>query len=96
MLPELHDWYLQENHLGIEVVAISIDTAAGDFQQYVEDLDPAWITARDPLGWTGKVAGDYEVYATPSLYLVDYDRIIVARPGNFRQFLRAVRKLEGG
>jgi peroxiredoxin len=96
MLPELHDWYLRENHLGIEVVAISIDTSATDFQQYVEGLNPAWITARDPLGWTGKIAGDYGVYATPTLFLVDYDRVIVARPGNFRQFIRAVRKLEGG
>jgi thiol-disulfide isomerase/thioredoxin len=95
LLPELNEWYLRENHLGIEVVAISIDESAADFQRYVDELDPAWITARDPLGWTGKVAGDYFVYSTPSLFLVDYDRIIVARPGNFKQFLRAVRKLEG-
>jgi thiol-disulfide isomerase/thioredoxin len=95
MLPELYQWYLQENHLGMEVVAISIDTSAQEFKSYIETLNPGWIWAHDPLGWTGRVAGDYQVYATPSLFLIDYDRIIVSRPGNFRQFLRAVRKLEG-
>jgi len=95
MLPELSQWYLEENQLGIEVVTISIDSSEHDFERYIETMNPGWITARDPLGWTGRVAGDYHVYATPSLFLIDYDRIILARPGNFRQFLRAVRKLEG-
>jgi thiol-disulfide isomerase/thioredoxin len=95
LLPQLHQWYLQENNLDIEVVAISIDTSAQDFERYVEELNPAWITARDPLGWYGKVAGDYHIYATPSMFLVDPDRIIVARPDNFRHFLRTIRKLEG-
>ncbi len=95
MLTELNRWYRQDNYLGIEVVAISIDTSALEFERYVESLNPGWVTTRDPLGWAGKLAGDYYVYATPALFLIDYDRVIVARPGNFRQFLRAVRKLEG-
>jgi len=95
LLLQLNQWYLQENRLDIEVVAISVDSSARDFERYVEELNPAWITARDPLGWNGKVSGDYNIYLTPSLFLVDSDRIVVARPENFRQFLRTVRKLEG-
>jgi thiol-disulfide isomerase/thioredoxin len=95
MLPELNRWYQQENHLDLEVVAISVDSSETDFRNYIQELQPSWITARDPLGWNGKIEGDYNVYATPTLYLLDRDRIIVARPGNFRQFLRTIRKLEG-
>jgi thiol-disulfide isomerase/thioredoxin len=93
MLPELHEWYLTENSLGVEVVAISIDTSEVDFKQYVDQLDPRWITTRDPLGWYGKVPTDYHIYATPSLFLLDRNRTILARPTSFRQFEKVINKL---
>ena len=94
MLPEIHEWYLHENSLNMEVVAISIDTSAANFKYFTDVLDPEWITSHDPLGWNGKVPGDYFIYATPSLFLLDNDRTILARPSSFRQFLRAVKKLD--
>jgi hypothetical protein len=39
------------------------------------------------------VPTDYHIYATPSLFLLDNHRTILARPTSFRQFLRAVKKL---
>ncbi len=93
-LPELHEWYLHENSLNMEVVAISIDTSALNFEIFTEALKPEWITSHDPLGWNGKVPGNYFLYATPSLFLVDRERTILARPSSYRQFLRAVKKLE--
>lgn len=94
MLPELHKWYLSENRKGVEVVAFSIDTSEVDFMRFVDQLNPEWITTRDPLGWYGKVPTDYHIYATPSLFLLDRDRTILARPTSLRQFQKAVSKLE--
>ncbi len=94
MMPELHEWYLSENTLDLEVVAISIDTSVANFESMYEQMTPRWITAHDPLGWHGKVPSAYNVYATPSLFLLDRQRTIVARPVSFRQFLRAVKKLD--
>ena len=93
MLPELQRWYLSEENFGVEVLSISIDTSLTDFERYMEQLDPQWITAHDPLGWYGKVSSDYHIYATPSLFLLDKERSIIARPSSFRQFNRAVKKL---
>ena len=93
-LPELKQWYGNENDIGLEVLAISIDTVTAQFERYMEELQPPWITAHDPLGWNGRVASQYHVYATPTMLLMDRYRKILARPGNFRQFQRAVRKLE--
>lgn len=93
-LPELKQWYENENDIGLEVLAISIDTTTADFERYLGELQPPWITAHDPLGWNGRVATQYHVYATPTMLLMDRYRKILARPGNFRQFQRAVRKLE--
>jgi len=93
LMPELHQWYLMENTLNMEVVAISIDTSAANFEYMYKQLLPKWITSHDPLGWHGKIPSDYHVYATPSLFLLDRQRNIVARPTSFRQFQRAVKKL---
>ena len=93
LLPELHDWYLTENNYDLEVVAISIDTSVANFEYLYKQIGPAWITAHDPLGWHGKLSSDYHVYATPSLFLLDRERTILARPGSFRQFQRSLKKL---
>ena len=37
---------------------------------------------------------EYFIYATPALFLLDSNRTILARPKGYRQFLRAVKKLE--
>ena len=92
-MPDLHQWYLTENTLDLEVVAISMDTSFANFSYMHELLSPQWISSHDPLGWHGKAASDYYVYATPSLFLLDQQRKIVARPASYRQFLRSVKKL---
>ncbi len=93
MMPELHEWYLSEENFGVEVLSISIDTSLAAFEHFVEQLDPKWINAHDPLGWYGKASSDYHIYATPSLFLLDRERTIVARPSSYRQFIRSVKKL---
>jgi peroxiredoxin len=94
LLPELHDWYLSENNYDLEIVAISIDTSVANFEYLYKQLMPTWITAHDPLGWHGKVSSDYQVYATPTLFLLDKERTIRSRPSSLRQLLRALKKLE--
>ena len=93
LMPELNNWYLNENSPGLEVVAISIDSSSVAFSRFNDELKPQWITAHEPLGWYGKVPTDYHVYATPSLFLLDSNRTILAKPDSFRQFLRTVKRL---
>jgi thiol-disulfide isomerase/thioredoxin len=94
LMPALDKWYRTENTLDLELVAISIDTSASNFEYLHEQLDPRWITAHDPLGWYGKVPSDFMVYATPSMFLLDRQRNIVSKPASFRQFLRSIKKLD--
>ena len=93
LLTELQEWYLGEDNPGMEVVSISIDTSAADFEYFTGLWQVPWISTRDPLGWYGKVPSDYFVYATPSLFLLDNKRTILARPTSFRQFQRVIKKL---
>jgi len=92
LLPQLHNWYISENDYDLEVVAISIDTSVVNFEYLYNQMHPSWISVHDPLGWNGMVPSDYQVYATPSLFLLDRERTILARPGSFRQFQRVMKK----
>lgn len=101
MMPELKQWYLEENSIGLEensigleVVAISIDSSAALYEDYIAMEPMPWISGHDPHGWQGKLASKYQIYATPTLFLLDGQRTIMARPASFRQLQRSVKKLQ--
>lgn len=94
MIPELKQWYMEENELDLEVVAISIDSSASLLHEYITEKDLPWITSLAHLGWHGLVPSAYYVYATPTLFLLDRERQIIARPVGLRQLNKALRKLQ--
>jgi len=61
--------------------------------QYSRVADPPWINTREPMGWEGKSAEDYNIYATPTMFLLDRERRIVARPFTLRELRREIRRL---
>jgi thiol-disulfide isomerase/thioredoxin len=93
LIPELKQWYLEENPIDLEVVAISIDSSALLFERYLAMESMPWITVHEILGWQGKIASSYQIYATPTLFLLDRKRTILAKPVSVRQLRRSVKKL---
>ena len=93
MMPALHEWYMTDRPENVEIFAVSIDTAATAWQQYSMVTDPPWINTREPMGWEGKSAEDYNIYATPTMFLLDHERKIIARPFTLRELRREIRRL---
>ena len=93
MLAQLNSWYQSQNQLDLEVVAISLDESKQNFESYTENLKPHWIHLHDPQNWEGEPAVAYSIYATPSLFLLDRERKILARPATYSQFLQALKDL---
>jgi len=93
MIPELKEWYLEERPENVEVFAVSIDSVKADWEQYLLVHDLPWINAHEPMGWEGQSAEDYNIYATPTMFLLDRERMIIARPFNMRELRRTVRRL---
>jgi thiol-disulfide isomerase/thioredoxin len=93
MIPEIHEWYETERPQNVEVFAVSIDTIKSDWVNYIRTVQPPWIDGHEPMGWEGQSAEDYNIYATPTMFLLDSDLTIVARPFNVRELRRTVRKL---
>jgi thiol-disulfide isomerase/thioredoxin len=93
MIPELNEWYETERPLNAEVFAVSIDTVKSDWVQFIRDVQPPWLNGHEPMGWEGQSAEDYNIYATPTMFLLDSNLAIVARPFNMRDLRRTFRKL---
>lgn len=93
MMPGIQEWYLTDRPENVEVVAISIDTIKANWISVVNQMQLPWINAHEPLGWQGKSASDYNVYATPTIFILDRKRVILAKPLTFRELKRSVEGL---
>jgi thiol-disulfide isomerase/thioredoxin len=94
MMPQLKKWYNEERTVDMEIMAVSIDTSKTAWQNMVTDNNLQWINCSEPSGWDGKVAMDYNLYATPTMFILDRNRKILAKPVTFYEFIKEVGKLK--
>jgi peroxiredoxin len=93
MLPKLKKWYEENREIDLEVLAVSIDTSASEWRKKLAEYELPWINCNEHVGWNGRVATDYNIYATPTMFLLDRDRKILAKPVTFFEFWKEVNKL---
>lgn len=92
-IPQIVDVIPLLNRAGVNVVAISIDEDEKDIRNYIAENELPFTVACDYLGWQGSVVNDYAVFATPTMYIVDKNMKIVAKPATFEQLVNETEKL---
>jgi peroxiredoxin len=81
VIPELKEWLHTPESTNLKVVTISLDTMATDWWKAVSETGiEAWVNLSDLKGWDGEVTETYNVYATPTLFLIDENLAIRAKP----------------
>ena len=80
ILPRINELYERQKEKKIEVLAVSMDTSRADWLRYVGQSGTEWLNVSDLKGWRGKAVSDYYIYATPTMFLVDRERKIAAKP----------------
>ena len=86
LLPQLHKWYLKEGeNYDLEVYAVSIDSSKANWEEFVFLNDLKWINVLERKGWDGKVAQQYNLYATPTMFLINRKREILSKPLSLRE-----------
>jgi thiol-disulfide isomerase/thioredoxin len=92
-MPELKKIVEQQKEKRLEVVAISIDTNKTEYYNAIQKVNYHWINYCDTNGWNGKAANDYYLYATPTMFLLDKEKKIIAKPttlGELKEQLQLV------
>jgi peroxiredoxin len=89
MLPQIKS--LCRGKSNLEVIAISLDRSADEWNNAV--FKAGFETFRnlsDLREWNGKVVEDYNIYATPSMFLIDGNRKIIAKPTSIDELAKAI------
>ncbi|MBO4613696.1 MAG: TlpA family protein disulfide reductase [Bacteroidales bacterium] len=92
-IPRINEAISLFKRADVDIVAISIDEDESEIKKYVKDNGISFKVASDLLGWEGRVVTDYAVYATPSMFIVDRNMNIVAKPITGEQLFNAVESL---
>lgn len=85
---------LEQSKQNIMVVAVSLDTDTKQWEQFVEENAMAnWVNITDFKSWNGTIPKQYNVYATPSMFLLDKNKKIIAKPETTNQLIKAIEVL---
>jgi thiol-disulfide isomerase/thioredoxin len=90
ILPDIKELYISQKVKKFEILAVSIDEKKKDWLDAVNKLNPGWLNCAELKGWDGKSVKDFDVYATPTLYLVDKNRTIIAKPMSIEEIKQAI------
>lgn len=96
MIPELNDRLEELNNLEVEIVGISLDNNINELNGFIEKEKIAIPMFCDEKGWASKPAVDYAVYATPSMYLVDENGILLGKPMYVSDVFELINEFNSG
>jgi peroxiredoxin len=83
MMPEIKLYLSQIRNLQFEVIAVSLDSLREEWKNGVFDLGiEGWYNLSDLKGWDGVVSSDYNIYSTPTMFIIDRNLKIIAKPNN--------------
>ena len=82
-LPEIAKQYQKWNANSVEVVFVSLDEDRAAYQAFAKDFP--FISTCDFKKWESKMAKDYYVFGTPTMFLIDQNRKIILRPTSVKQ-----------
>ncbi len=85
LLPKLETLYLPDNKGKLEIVAVSLDESLEELRNFLHEGDYNWINIADYKKWQGDVVQLYDIYATPTMFLLYNDRTILAKPMTFEE-----------
>lgn len=80
MMPEVSKWYKTAKQNGWNLITVSLDTEKSNLTQAFKTLKLDIPVITDYKGWDSKIATDYNVSATPAMFVLNKQRRIIAKP----------------
>lgn len=78
--PKLVDFYdKNKSRYDVEVYAVSADTSLTKMADYIKEMKMSWITVNGPRTYVGPYQDLYDSVQTPTLYVLDEKKKIIAK-----------------
>ena len=94
LLSKVKSIYEEYKDKGLEVLAISIDKERTAWQDAISKGQYRWINYSELNGWEGKAAKEYGVWSTPRMYLLDREKMIIAKPATVKELEKRIAPLK--
>lgn len=89
-LPDLAPQLAQQN---VGVITVTLDSVQATWTDYLSKNNLPWINTFDGAGWNGPTIRAYNIYATPTMFLVDRQRKIMAKPITYNELKEELKRL---
>ncbi|GAB4312074.1 MAG: hypothetical protein Kow00127_02430 [Bacteroidales bacterium] len=91
IMPEIRQLYESSLvYAPLDIITVSLDTETDAWKAFLGKDYSGWTNLCDGLGWNSPVVNDYNVFATPSMYLLDKKMKIVSKPITFEELKSAL------
>ena len=92
-LPALSEKGFFSDHQ-IKVIGISIDESKEDWEKFSADYKLDWTNTHTEGGFESLIANDYNLFATPTMFLIDSDHNIIAKPTTLGELEKNITELK--
>lgn len=89
-LPEMYQ--LMRNYKDIQVVAVALEKNAKEWKKVIPEFE-GWHHVLGEKKWENETARAYDVTGTPTYFVLDANKVILAKPENYRDLEKVLRKL---
>lgn len=96
--PRLVQWY-DKRKFDLEVYAVALDSSMAKMRDYIKEMKTNWVTVNGPRSYVGPIQQHYECSQTPSLYILDNRKRIIAKKipvERIEEFLEQHERIENG
>jgi peroxiredoxin len=91
MMPKVKEIYDRQKPKRYEIFAVSIDTSRIEWTTFIKDEKLKWLNASDLKGFDSKSADSYNIYATPTMFLLDNEKKILAKPVSWKELEQTLK-----
>ena len=92
MMPKVKEYYDKQKPKRVEIMAVSIDTSKTEWTNFLKEEKLNWINVSELKGFNSKAADDYNIFATPTMFLLDSTKKIIAKPISYRELEQVLRE----
>ncbi|MBE0638444.1 MAG: redoxin domain-containing protein [Bacteroidales bacterium] len=87
LVNDLQKIYLPDNHHKLEIIAVSLDESNDELDNFLKQGNYNWINISDFKKWKGELVQLYDVFATPTMFLLYNDQTILAKPITYNELM---------
>ena len=77
--PELKKLYNSYHSIGLEVVAIPVESDREEWKKYIEEEHLDWLNIFPDNGTLDKLRSDYKISVSPTMYLLDRKKMVLTQ-----------------